>query len=87
MLTNLLHLHLQQPRAPFSRATVTVVNRAVWLRDVQVDGKTYTLRPDRALSITAPVGTPVYAGSTGASHRPGDLLFKISREETSVRLD
>lgn len=85
ILNHLPHLRFHQTQD--SRVTVMVLNRAIWLRDVLVAGNMYTVRPDRALSITAPVGTPVYAGSKAGMHRAGDLLFTVSRENTTVNLD
>ena len=78
-LGKLLHLH-PGTKTQDTRITVHVFNQTGLFRDVKVDGHTYTLMPHHGLSITAPVGTPVYAASTGYAHRAGELLFTLTPE-------
>lgn len=77
-LGKLLHLHVTGAQIMDARITVQVYNQAPLFRDVKVDGHVYTLMPRHGLSIKAPVGTPVYAASTGFGHRKGELLFTVT---------
>ena len=60
--------------------TVHLTNDGLMFKDVKVDGHVYTVLPNHMIVIKAPVGTPVYAESTGGLHKKGDLLFAISPE-------
>ena len=62
-----------------TRVSMVIHNKGSFFRDVKIDGHMYTLLPDQSLAVKAPEGTVVYAGSTGALHRRGDLLFAVSR--------
>jgi hypothetical protein len=71
------------------RVMVHVRNRASLFRDVKIGDKVYTVLPYEGLTITAPVGTQVFAASRGANYRKGDLLFAISpqMENATVSID
>src|SRR5438105_3758497 len=72
-----LHMHPKDVAAD-NRVTVHVHNDATMFRDIQVAGHIYTVLPHHGVSVTAPVGTQVFAASRGMSHRKGDLLVTIS---------
>jgi hypothetical protein len=57
--------------------SVVVLNKARVSQDVKADGHVYTLVPGESVSITAPAGTTVYAGSASAAHQAGVVLFQI----------
>jgi hypothetical protein len=72
---NALHLH---PRAQDARITVYLCNKAERFQEVNVAGQVYTLMPHYTLSIKAPVGTGVFAGTSTINHHKGDLLFSVT---------
>ena len=76
-LSNLVHLH-PHAKQDDGRVSVTLYNKALSFRDVTVAGQTYTVEPAHTLSIKAPVGTVVYAGSRTPLHRRGDLLLQVT---------
>jgi hypothetical protein len=61
-----------------ARVYVTLVNKASWFRDVQIDGRSYTVLPNELLTVKAPVGTVVYAGSEFGKYRRGDALVELT---------
>jgi hypothetical protein len=63
---------------PDPRVTVHLYNSNDGIRQVMVNDRVYTVNPQHVLSIKAPVGTNVYAKSTGRLHRPGEVLFAIA---------
>jgi hypothetical protein len=73
-----LTVHQHPDTTQDSRITIRLYNPGLTFRDVQVDGHTYTIQPHQTVTIKAPAGTAVYAGSTGAGHRKGDLLFAVT---------
>jgi hypothetical protein len=61
-----------------ARVYVTLVNKATWFRDVQIDGHTYRMLPSEMLAVKAPAGTMVYAGSDFAKYHSGDALLELT---------
>ncbi|MDP9039731.1 MAG: hypothetical protein M3O02_10735 [Acidobacteriota bacterium] len=72
-----LHRHPADPND--TRVSLVIYNKADMFRDVIIDGHVYTLLSHGSLTVKAPAGTAVYANSTGALHRKGDLLFSVDR--------
>jgi hypothetical protein len=57
---------------------VTLVNKGVTFRDVQIDGRKYTMMPNDLLVVKAPAGTEVYAASTFGKYHRGDMLVALT---------
>ena len=76
-LGKVFHYHPNRAQTQDSRVRLQLFNKGHLFQDVQVGGKVYTVFPNQKLVITAPVGTSIYAGSTGLGHRKGDLLIQV----------
>jgi hypothetical protein len=61
-----------------ARVTVQFSNKSGLIQQLTVGDHRYTLMPNGALSITAPEGTDVLAGSVGLNHRVGDKLCSLT---------
>ena len=61
-----------------TRVFVTLVNKSVTFRDVTIDGHSYTMLPNDLLTVKAPAGTVVYAGSAYRNCRRGDALVALT---------
>jgi hypothetical protein len=61
-----------------ARVFVTLVNKSVTFRDVTIDGHSYTMLPHDLLTVKAPVGTVVYAGSAFGRYHRGDALVALT---------
>jgi hypothetical protein len=61
-----------------ARVTVYLTNKSDIFTDIKVDGHVYTILPEHTITLTAPLGTLVYAESIGGAHRKGDLLFAVA---------
>jgi len=72
-----MHRHPGASQTQDPRVTVNLVNPDLVARKIKVDNVGYEIQPHHMLSIKAPVGTKVYAGSAGRLHRTGDALFAI----------
>ena len=57
------------------RISVQVYNKGQTSQDLKVEGKVYTVPAHQTLTIKAPLGTAVYADSTGTEYQKGDVLF------------
>lgn len=77
-LGNVFHLHLASTRKADERIRVVLVNKGLLFCDITVDGHTYTVPSQHNISIMAPAGTPVYAGSVMPGHRRGNLLLTVA---------
>ena len=85
-LSNFIHLHPHAAR-PDSRVSVTLYNKANLFRDVQVDGKIYTVIPQHTIRIKAPAGTVVYAASRMRSHHRGDAILEVTPKMHNTQID
>ncbi len=76
-LPRMFHLH---PRAKQvdDRVSLTLMNQSLMFRDLTVGGQTYTVNAKSRLSIKAPAGTLVYAGTTTLEHKRGDVVLEVS---------
>jgi hypothetical protein len=87
-LGKVLHLH---PRAQEQDARITVhlFNKSHSFQEVNVGGRVYTVMPHYGLTIKAPAGTGVFAGTTNFYHHKGELLFSITpdRNAGTVTID
>ena len=72
------HLHPAADPAKAAEIAVLVYNRGQAAQDVKVSGQTYTVQPHASLTIKAPSGTQVYAGSAGTGFQAGDVLFLVT---------
>jgi hypothetical protein len=72
-----------------ARVTVYLTNKSEIFTDIKVDGHVYTVLPEHTITITAPLGTPVYTESIGGAHQKGDLLFAVGpqMQRTHVSLN
>jgi hypothetical protein len=61
-----------------TRIFVTLVNKSVTFRDLTIDGHSYTMLPHDLLTVKAPAGTVVYAGSAFGRYRRGDALVALT---------
>jgi hypothetical protein len=77
-----LHLHPRALREQDTRITVYLFNKAERFQEVSVAGRVYTVMPHYGLTIKAPAGTGVFAGTSTVSHHKGDLLFSVSPEHS-----
>jgi hypothetical protein len=77
-----LHLHPRAPQQQDTRITVYLFNKAERFQEVSVAGHVYTVMPHYSLTIKAPAGTDVFAGTSTVSHHKGDLLFSVSPEHS-----
>jgi hypothetical protein len=60
------------------RVSFTLINKSNVARDVTVDGHTYTLVPNKEITVSALPGSAVTDGaSNGAT--PGKVLFMVNR--------
>src|SRR5580658_7172682 len=69
--------HSHPPDPNDSRIALEIYNKGGLFRDVQIEGKVYTILPGHSLTIKVPQGTHVFTNSTGALHHKGDLLFSV----------
>jgi hypothetical protein len=81
-LGRLFHLHPGASQSADSRVSLRIYNKGESFQDVRIDGQVYTVMTHQSLEIKAPVGTTVYAASTGFGHRKGDLLLAVAPEMT-----
>jgi hypothetical protein len=86
---NAVHLHPRAAQAQDGRITVYLFNKSDRFRDVNVAGRVYTVMPHNYLTIKAPVGTNVLAGTATICVHKGDLLFSITpdRNNRTVAID
>jgi hypothetical protein len=77
-LGKVFHFHPNAAQTQDSRINLKLTNKGQLFQDVKVDGHVYTIQPRETFTIKAPVGTPVYAASTGIGHRKGELLFEVT---------
>ena len=70
--------HLQLEHKKDTRVFVTLVNKSVTFRDVTIDGRSYTMLPNDLLTVKAPAGTVVYAGSAYRKYHRGDALVALT---------
>ena len=73
---NLVHLHPHAAQTD-TRVSVKLLNRCQTFRDVKVGENVYTIQPQHALTIKAPIGTMVYAASRSTFHKRGDALLTL----------
>jgi hypothetical protein len=76
-LGRLLHLHPTEASAKDSRISFQLYNKSGIIQDVDVAGRKYTLMPNSGLTITAPAGAQVTAGTVGLGHNKGDVLVAV----------
>jgi hypothetical protein len=69
---------LQLEHKKDTRVFVTLVNKSVTFRDVTIDGHKYTMLPNDLLTVKAPAGTVVYAGSAYRKYHRGDALVALT---------
>ena len=81
-----VHLHPHTARVD-DRVSLTLYNKSENFRDVQVNGKTYTLLSHNALLIKAPAGTIVFTKSTMPFHRAGDALLEVTPKLNNQRVE
>jgi hypothetical protein len=74
------HLHPASDPSKVAQISLLIHNRGEAAEEVKVSGQTYTVQPHASVTIKAPVGTQVYAGSAGTGFKSGDLLFSVSPE-------
>ena len=79
-LAGILHLHVHPASPPDGRVAFTVFNKSESFRDLRIDGKVYTVLSHRSLTIKAPVGTLIYAGSTMPLHRKNSVVLEVNRQ-------
>jgi hypothetical protein len=70
--------HDLRPHKKDTRVFVTLVNKSVTFRDVMIDGHSYTMLPNDLLTVKAPAGTVVYAGSAYRNCHRGDALVALT---------
>ncbi len=77
--TNLVHMH-PRPAQTDNRVSITLVNKAIGLREVKVGTQTYTVLMNHTLDIKAPIGTVVYAANRTLTHQRGDAILLVTPE-------
>jgi len=69
--------------------SVQVYNKGQASQDLKVEGKVYTVPSHQTITIKAPLGTAVYADSTGAAYQKGDVLFTFmpAMKDATVKIN
>ncbi len=75
--SHFVHMHPHTAQAD-DRVSLTLYNKSANFRDVQVDGKTYTVLSHSMLLIKAPAGTVVFTRTTMPFHKAGDALLQVT---------
>jgi hypothetical protein len=82
-LSSIFHLH---PRTNDSRVSFVIYNEAYRDCKIRIAGKVYNVEPHRALTVTAPVGTQIYAASDTRSAKAGSMLHEVTPRDESQRV-
>ena len=77
--SNLVHMHPRSAQ-PDHRVSVTLCNKGLSFEDVKIGDQVYTVQAKHTLTVTAPVGTVVYAASRTMTHRRGDAILEVKPE-------
>lgn len=85
-LANLVHLHPRTARVD-NRVVLTLYNSGHSFRDVKIEGRSYTVRPDHTLDLRAPEGTRIYADSLTPHHHRGDVLLEVTPSLQNQKID
>jgi hypothetical protein len=82
-LLNLFRLH---PRTTDSRICFVIYNQAYRDYAIRIAGRRYNVEPRHSLSVTAPVGTQIYAASDMRSVKNGSVLHEVTPRDESQRV-
>ena len=85
-LSHFVHMH-PHAAAGDARVTLTLRNTASIFQDVKVAGHSYTVQPNRSLTIKAPAGTVVYADSSTGAHHRGEVIAQLDAEANQKSVD
>ena len=85
-LSHLVHLHPKGTQ-PDTRVSIVLVNQSSSFRDVKVYGHSYTINSHGTLSITAPVGTAVFADSRTPDFHRGDVMLELEPANRDQRIN
>ena len=75
--SHMVHMHPHTAQVD-ERVSLTLYNKSGSFRDVQVDGKIYTVLAHNSLFIKAPAGTVVFTKTTMPFHKAGDALLEVT---------
>jgi len=67
--------------------SVQVFNRGKAPQVIVMDGQSYTVQPQQAITIKGPAGTSVYADTAGNGYQKGDLLFKFASSLNGAKVN
>ena len=79
--------HSVPARPTDARVSFVIHNDSQLFHDVEIDGRNYTIHAHNGITVKAPTGTVVLAGSRFGKFRPGDVLLTVTPALSDSKVD